>query len=124
MRLPSIKNFLGRMLTKRMPVERNIPPAGHTPQAGSYIARDDVRVPVSDEITDELWQWLAARGWREIDLASDRRRYRAGMPAAIEELAFAESMELREKLEQYIRDNAKMSEFELARKPGAPRKVA
>ncbi len=102
-------------------VSRQLPPAGHMPRVGSYIARDDVRVQVTTEMNDELWQWLAALGWREIDLGTDRRRYRAGMPSAVEELAFAESEAARVRLEQHIRDSAQMSTLELKRRPASRR---
>lgn len=105
-------------------VTRALPAAGPMPTRGDYIARDDVRVPVTDDMTPELWRWLTHRGWRTIHLANDRRRYRAGMPSAIEELAFAETEGQRERLERHVLETAAMSDYELKRKAAPPRRDA
>jgi len=106
---------------RNVQVARQLDPAGPTPRLGTYIAHEDVRIQITAEMNDELWQWMAMRGWREIDLATDRRRYRAAMPSAIEELAFAESESARERLERHILDSAQMSTLELKRRPSARR---
>lgn len=125
------RSFL-RMLTPRglrdtlrtwrnVQVERQLDPMGPTPRTGTYVAREDVRIQITAEMNDELWGWMAGRGWREIDLATDRRRYRAAMPSAVEELAFAETEAARERLERHILESAQMSTLELKRKPAARR---
>lgn len=105
-------------------VHRQLTAAGPMPGRGDYIAREDVRIPVTDDMTPELWRWLTQRGWRTINLATDRRRYRAGMPSAIEELAFAETETQRDRLERHVLDNAEMSDYELKRKPTSRRQDA
>ncbi|WP_085316983.1 hypothetical protein [Derxia lacustris] len=98
-------------------VDRALPQPGAMPGHGAHIARADVRVRVTAEMNEELWAWLTARGWREIDLRSDRRRYRVGKPSATEELAFADSEHDRERIERLVMDSADYSHLELARKP-------
>jgi len=97
--------------------ERALPPPGPAPQRGAHIARDDVRIRVTAEMSSELWNWLTARGWREVDLSTDRRRYRVGKPLATEELAFANDNGERERIEQQVMAAADFSHLELARKP-------
>ncbi|WP_156924545.1 hypothetical protein [Derxia gummosa] len=98
-------------------VERSLPPAGAMPAHGAHIARADVRIRVTAEMTPDLWEWLTVRGWREIDLSSDRRRYRVGKPSATEELAFCSNDSQRSRVEQHVMDAAEFSYLELARKP-------
>lgn len=95
--------------------ERTLPSAGPVPRVGSYIAKGDVRIWVNEEMSYELWRWLAQREWREIHLATDRRRYRAAKPSAIDELAFADTRH-REDIERQLIATAEMTEFERNRK--------
>jgi len=34
------------------------------------------RMTIQAGVTDELWEWLMERGWRELRYAPDRRHYR------------------------------------------------
>jgi hypothetical protein len=43
---------------------------------GARISCDDLRMTVQAGMSYELWNWLQARGWREITYKPDRRRYR------------------------------------------------
>ncbi|HEU4622338.1 MAG TPA: hypothetical protein VFS42_08945 [Burkholderiaceae bacterium] len=94
---------------------RQLPPAGPVPRYGAYIAKTDVRIWINEEVSYDLWCWLVDRGWREIDLATDRRRYRAARPSAIDELAFA-NLAHREEVEARLLATAEMTEFERNRK--------
>ncbi len=55
--------------------------SGTRPALGARICRDDVRMTVQSGMSESLWRWLLAQGWREITFRPDRRRYR-DVPAA------------------------------------------
>lgn len=55
--------------------------SGSRPTLGARICRDDLRMTVQAGMSDGLWRWLLAQGWREITFRPDRRRYRE-IPAA------------------------------------------
>lgn len=61
---------------------RQLPVPGPKPRIGSTIYRGEVRILVQAGLSDELWLWLTAQGWREPSVTPDRRRYR-DMPASI-----------------------------------------
>jgi hypothetical protein len=56
--------------------ERVLPRAGQKPAVGARIASGELRMSVQAGMSDELWRWLAKRGWREVMYRPDRRRYR------------------------------------------------
>lgn len=56
-------------------VQRTLPPPGPVPPVGSVIVKAKVKMLVNVQIDDHLWRWLSEQGWREADLATDRRRY-------------------------------------------------
>jgi hypothetical protein len=51
------------------------------PRIGATIYCADLRMSVQPGLSDELWRWLAERGWRELDDLSLRHRLRA-LPAS------------------------------------------
>jgi hypothetical protein len=53
-----------------------VPRLGRKPPVGARIVRDDVRMTVQAGMSDALWQWLGAQGWREVTFRPDRRNYR------------------------------------------------
>ena len=55
--------------------ERQLPPPGEKPSIGSNIVREKLRIRLKYPITDELWKFLAAKGWRAIDMRYNKRRY-------------------------------------------------
>jgi hypothetical protein len=56
--------------------ERVLPRAGHRPAVGARIAAGELRMSVQAGMSEDLWRWLAKRGWREVVYRPDRRRYR------------------------------------------------
>jgi hypothetical protein len=69
----SLKNALRTLLKIRK--ERALPPAGFKPPVGSNIVLDRMRIRLKHPISDEQWSWLVERGWRTVDMRTDRRRY-------------------------------------------------
>gem|GEM_PF-630975 len=54
---------------------RAIADRGPRPSVGARIFFEDVRMSVQAGMSNDLWRWLQAAGWREIRYRSDRRRY-------------------------------------------------
>jgi hypothetical protein len=72
--------------------ERAVPRRGRKPHAGVGIVCGDIRMIVPTGMSDELWEWLLDRGWREVIYRPDHRIYRqvpascaAGLVDAVEE---------------------------------------
>jgi hypothetical protein len=68
---------------------------GARPRLGAAIVRDDLRITVQAGMSDELWQWLMERAWREPNYYPDRRQYRDIPTSWVTKLidAFAEDRE-------------------------------
>jgi hypothetical protein len=71
--LMKLKNTLRTLLGIR--VEREPLPPGPKPQIGSNIVRDKLRIRLKYPVNDEQWEWFTEKGWRTIDMRSNRRRY-------------------------------------------------
>jgi hypothetical protein len=56
--------------------KRALPRKGGKPRIGSRIFFEDARMTVPAGFTDEIWAWLAERGWREAIYRPERRNYR------------------------------------------------
>jgi hypothetical protein len=56
--------------------ERELPPPGSKPALGARIVCGDLRMRVQAGMSDPLWIWLLSKGWREVLVRHDRRRYR------------------------------------------------
>jgi hypothetical protein len=56
-------------------MERQLPPAGEKPPIGSNIVREKLRIRLKYPITDELWKFMTAMGWRAVDMRYNKRRY-------------------------------------------------
>jgi len=58
--------------------ERQLPRRSAKPNIGSAIIHVEagLRLVVQAGMSDELWLWLLARGWRVVSFRPDRRRYR------------------------------------------------
>ncbi len=69
----SIKNTIRNVLNIRK--ERALPPAGPKPQIGSSIVRDRLRIRLKYHVTVEQWEWFVSRGWRTVDMRTNRREY-------------------------------------------------
>ena len=54
---------------------RHVAPAREKPSVGASLVRDHLRIRVKYAIDDELWDWLASKGWRLMPLHNNRRRY-------------------------------------------------
>jgi hypothetical protein len=68
-----LKNTLRTLLGIR--VEREPLPPGPKPQVGSNIVRDKLRIRLKYPVSDEQWDWFTAKGWRTVDMRTNRRRY-------------------------------------------------
>lgn len=60
----------------RAPRPRSLERRSSRPRLGAAVVRDDLRMTVQAGMSDELWQWLMAQGWREPNYYPDRRQYR------------------------------------------------
>lgn len=67
-------------------VRREVGRTGSRPALGARVCRDDVRMTVQAGMSESLWRWLQAQGWREITFRPDRRRYRDIPPAYVTRL--------------------------------------
>jgi hypothetical protein len=56
------------------------------PRMGATIFCADLRMSVQAGMSDDLWRWLASRGWRELDDLAQRQRLRALPSAAVMQL--------------------------------------
>lgn len=52
-------------------------PVGPKPRMGATLCSAGLRMTVQAGLTDEMWQWLAALGWRELRSGENRLHYRA-----------------------------------------------
>jgi len=69
----NLKNTLRNALGIR--ADREILPPGPKPPVGSNIVRERLRLRLKFPISDEDWVWLTEKGWRTIDMRTNRRRY-------------------------------------------------
>ena len=69
----NVKDTLRTLLGIR--VERGMSPPGPKPQIGSNIVRDTFRLRLKYPISDDQWDWLTGKGWRTVDMRTNRRRY-------------------------------------------------
>ncbi|MGH6623974.1 MAG: hypothetical protein ACREBN_08375 [Burkholderiaceae bacterium] len=86
-----VRDRVRTLLKIRRP--RHTAPAGDKPAVGARLFRDDVRMSVQAGMTDSLWRWLVAEGWREVTFRPDRRRYRDIQSAYVTRLIDASSDE-------------------------------
>lgn len=56
--------------------DRELPPPGMRPALGARVVCGDLRMRVQAGMSENLWRWLVALGWREVTFRPDRRRYR------------------------------------------------
>lgn len=75
---------------------RQLPPAGEKPSVGSSLVRDQLRLRVKYAIDDDLWRWLASKGWRVMPLHNNRRRYKVVPERVFIKLASADPAEREE----------------------------
>lgn len=69
----NVKNTLRTLLGIR--VDRATLPPGPKPQIGSNIVRDKFRIRLKFPVSDDQWTWFTDKGWRTIDMRTNRRRY-------------------------------------------------
>ena len=79
MNLASILNTpLSQLLGRRKPAPPRIAGAPKPkPRMGATLCCAGLRMTVQAGLTDEMWQWLAALGWRELRTGENRLHYRA-----------------------------------------------
>jgi hypothetical protein len=68
-----LKNTIRNVLNIRK--ERVLAPPGPKPQIGSSIVRERLRIKLKYHITGEQWDWFVERGWRSVDMRTERREY-------------------------------------------------
>ena len=86
---------------------RAVPRRGRKPPIGVGIICDDVRMIVPAGMTEEMWEWLMDRGWREVTYRPDRRNYRLVPASCAAELVDAIE-EMRADLLQEAIDRAEL----------------
>ncbi|MFZ6873568.1 hypothetical protein ACO0LF_16040 [Undibacterium sp. Di27W] len=59
----------------RMRHERELPPPGPKPAFGSTVVYKRLKMQLIVPIDYEQWEWLTEKGWRTLDMRSNRRRY-------------------------------------------------
>jgi hypothetical protein len=72
--IPFFRNQVRGLLKIRR--DRKLPRRGPKPHIGACVICGEVRMTVQAGLSDELWQWLLERNWRELIYRPDRRRYR------------------------------------------------
>ncbi|MFZ6641277.1 hypothetical protein ACO0LL_16120 [Undibacterium sp. TC4M20W] len=55
--------------------DRELPPAGPKPAFGSTVVYKRLKMQLIVPIDYEQWEWLTEKGWRTLDMRSNRRRY-------------------------------------------------
>ena len=56
--------------------ERGMPSESSKPSFGAKLFCGDIRMTVRSGMSDQLWRWLLDKGWREVPVRIDRRRYK------------------------------------------------
>jgi len=72
--IEKVRNTVRNLFNIRQ--KRRVPPVGTKPSVNTHICRGSVKMRVTHELDDRLWQWLALQNWRKITVPDDRRRYR------------------------------------------------
>jgi hypothetical protein len=67
-----LSQLLGRR--KPAPAPRMVPPK---PRMGTTLCCAGLRMSVQAGMSEEMWQWLAALGWRELRPGENRLHYKA-----------------------------------------------
>ncbi|MCO5358484.1 hypothetical protein [Acidovorax kalamii] len=69
---PPMKDWIRNVLSIRQ--ARRPAPVGQVPAVGTDIQRGELKMAVTHRISGELWDWLVLSGWRNLPVATDRRR--------------------------------------------------
>jgi hypothetical protein len=71
-----MRNRLRSLVGERY--QRQLPRRSAKPRIGTAVihVESGLRLVVQAGMSDELWLWLLARGWRVVTFRPDRRRYR------------------------------------------------
>lgn len=72
---------------------RSTLPRTHRPRIGARAIRGELRMTLQAGLSDELWNWLQDRGWREVQFSPDRRRYKDIPVSYVHELIDAQPSE-------------------------------
>jgi hypothetical protein len=91
--------------TFRIRKKRRIEPPGELPGLGSRLVLEGLRMKIAAPLSDDTWQWMVLRGWRECRFRRDRRRYFELPKGAFERLRRAGPRE-RERVHRRIIDFA------------------
>lgn len=73
--------------------ERALPPTSDKPLVGTNIVRNRLRIRLKYPISDDLWNWLSAMGWRSVDMRNNRRRYTTVPDKVLVKFIKADTME-------------------------------
>lgn len=69
---PPMKDWIRNVFSIRQ--ARRPAPVGQVPAVGTDIQREALKMAVTHRISGELWDWLVLSGWRNLPVATDRRR--------------------------------------------------
>lgn len=67
-----MKDWIRNVLSIRQ--TRRPAPVGRVPAVGADIQRGTLKMAVTHQISEELWDWLVLSGWRNLPVETDRRR--------------------------------------------------
>jgi hypothetical protein len=74
----NLANILNTPLTELLGRKKALPPlpvVAAKPKMGSTLCCAGLRMTVQAGMTDEMWQWLAGLGWRELRAGENRLHY-------------------------------------------------
>lgn len=72
------------LLARRKPAQPLLVPP--KPRQGATLICAGLRMPVQAGMSDEMWQWLAALGWRELRSGENRLHYKSLSTALVNRL--------------------------------------
>lgn len=103
----NIRNTLRNLLKIRK--KRRIPPVGSRPAVNTYIYRGNLKMLVTHEMDDAMWQWLSLQNWRKISVPKDRRSYHLLSRQALRALLKASSDDLESEHARILTTRSKSS---------------
>ena len=86
-----MKDLFRTLLSIRQ--KRQPPPVGPLPPVGATIIRGQVKMPITQPVPRELWDWLVLSGWRNMPVKKDRRQGLTVPEGALQQLIDADPQE-------------------------------
>jgi hypothetical protein len=94
-----LKDLLGRRKAAQAPLL-----VAPKPRQGATLICAGLRMPVQAGMTDEMWHWLAALGWRELRSGENRLHYKALSTSLVNRLYDVDSEDRQKVLHMAIRE--------------------